>query len=503
MLRILGMKSFHHFDITARRIRTIRTVIPYSKDNFQIKRGSYATVGDADIKHFENILPNGNQILLGLDETAGYNRDYFNYVLGLGEVVLRPRTTAQVSAILQHCNRRKLAVSVYGGNTGVCGGSIPVFDEIVLSMELMNGIESIDEYSGVLQCEAGCILGVLEEKLSQKGLIMPLDLGSKNSCHIGGNVATNAGGIRLMRYGNLQGSVLGLEAVKADGTVLDLMSRFRKDNTGYHLKNIFIGSEGTLGVMTRVAIACPPAPTTQNVLFLGVQNYESVLKTFIECKKRLGEILTSCELIDKDALQCCIEHLKRSSPIEEYPFYMLIETTGRNVEHDEQKVNDFLKQVLSSGIVADGVVANEPSKVKDLWQLRERIPDGTFSNNFCLTYDLSLPLGNFYDIVPAMKTRVGHLVKVVCGFGHIGDSNIHLNIAGDELTPEIRQLVDPYVYEFTSKLRGSVSAEHGIGLLKPKYLKYSKTNESIRLMQQIKAFMDPNGILNPYKVISN
>lgn len=502
MLQLLNKKVLQSFHKTSKQIRNFRNEIQLSKDRYHIKRGGFAAVADSDIIHFAKILPKPNQILLGLDETAGYNRDYFKYVRGLGEVVLKPRTTAQVSAILQHCNRRKLAVSVYGGNTGVCGGSIPVFDEIILSLELMNGIESIDEYSGVLQCEAGCILGVLEEKLSEKGMIMPLDLGSKHSCQIGGNLATNAGGIRLMRYGNLHGSVLGLEAVTVDGTVLDLMSRFRKDNTGYHLKHLFIGSEGTLGVITRVAIACPPSPTTQNVLFLGVENYDSVLRTFVECKKRLGEILTSCELIDEDALQCCILHLNRSSPIKQYPFYMLIETTGSNADHDEQKVQNFLEQVLSAGIVGDGVVTNEPSKVKDLWQLRECIPHGTFSNNFCLTYDLSLPLGNFYDIVPAMKKRVGHLVKLVCGFGHIGDSNIHLNIAGDKLTPEIEQLVDPFVYEFTSKLKGSVSAEHGIGLLKPKYLKYSKTNEAIGLMQQMKTTMDPNGILNPYKVIS-
>lgn len=316
-----------------------------------------------------------------------------------------------------------------------------MFDEIVLALELMNEIESIDEYSGILECEAGCVLGKLEEKLDEKGMIMPLDLGSKNSCQIGGNLATNAGGIRLMRHGNLHGSVLGLEAVKADGTVLDLMSHFKKDNTGYHLKHMFIGSEGTLGVITRVAIACPTAPTAQNVMFLGVENYGLVLHTFLKCKERLGEILTSCELIDSDAFDCCIQHLKRPSPIGEFPFYMLIETTGSNAGHDEEKVQEFLEHALSTGTVGDGVVTNEPSKMEvsehycwiiflgfarntyfqDLWQLRERIPEGTFSNNFCLTYDLSLPLGNFYDIVPVMKQRVGHLVKLVCGFGHIGN----------------------------------------------------------------------------------
>ncbi|XP_055644125.1 D-2-hydroxyglutarate dehydrogenase, mitochondrial isoform X2 [Toxorhynchites rutilus septentrionalis] len=475
--------------------------IPLSKDHYNIKRGPFSVATDADIKHFESILPAGNQILLGLEETVGYNRDYFKYVRGLGAIVLKPRTSEEVSNIMRYCNNKRLAVSVFGGNTGVCGGSIPVFDEIILSMDLMNRVESIDKYSGILVCESGCVLGKLEEELAMEGMMMPLDLGAKNSCQIGGNVSTNAGGIRLLRYGSLHGSVLGLEVVLADGTIMDLMSNVKKDNTGYHLKHMFIGSEGTLGVITRVAIACPTATKTQNVLFLGLRDYSSVLRTFLECKACLGEILTSFELIDRDALECCIEHLRTSSPIGSYPFYVLIETTGSSKQHDAEKIRDYLEHVIGHGIVSDGVVTNEPSKITKLWQLRERIPEATYSNNFCLTFDLSLPLKNFYDIVPAMKDRVGHLVKLVCGFGHIGDSNIHLNIAGDELTPEIAELIDPFVYEFTRKLRGSISAEHGIGLLKPKYLKYSKSAESIDLMKQLKLVLDRNGILNPYKVL--
>ncbi|XP_058822705.1 D-2-hydroxyglutarate dehydrogenase, mitochondrial isoform X2 [Topomyia yanbarensis] len=475
--------------------------IPLSKDRYGIKRAPFSSITDKDIQHFQNILPVQNQILLGPEETTGYNRDYFRYVRGLGTIVLKPRTTNEVSAILGHCNKRRLAVSIFGGNTGVCGGSIPVFDEIIVSMELMNRIEAIDEYSGILVCQSGCVLEQLEEQLSAKRMIMPLDLGSKGSCQLGGNLATNAGGIRLMRYGNLHGSVLGLEAVIADGTVIDLMSNFKKDNTGYHLKRMFIGSEGTLGVITRVAIACPTATTTQNVLFLGMESYEAVLRTFLESKIRLGEILTSCELIDRVSLEVTVEYLKHAAPIGNFPFYMLLETTGNKKEHDDEKVREFLEFAIGRGIVADGVLACEPSKVEKLWQLRERIPAATYSNNFCLTYDLSLPLERFYDIVPAMRERVGHLVKVVCGFGHIGDSNIHLNIAGDVLTNEVQQLVDPFVYEFSRKLNGSVSAEHGIGLLKPKYLSYSKSAEAIALMKQLKVMMDPKAILNPYKVL--
>lgn len=198
------------------------------------------------------------------------NIDFMAAVRGYSQVLLKPRTTTEVSAILKYCNARKLAVCPQGGNTGLVGGSVPVFDEIILSTQLMNEIEHVDDVSGVLVCQAGCVLERLEERAAEHGLVMPIDLGAKGTCHIGGNVSTNAGGLRLLRYGNLHGNVLGVEAVKADGTILDLMSNFKKDNTGYHLKHLFIGSEGTLGVVTKVAIACPTASKAINVAFVGM-----------------------------------------------------------------------------------------------------------------------------------------------------------------------------------------------------------------------------------------
>lgn len=201
------------------------------------------------------------------------NIDFLRAVRGCSKLLLKPKTTDEVAAILKHCNSRKLAVCPQGGNTGLVGGSVPVFDEIIVSTQLMTEIDHVDEMSGILECQAGCILEKLEEYVSERGLRMPLDLGSKGSCNIGGNVSTNAGGLRLLRFGNLQGNVLGLEAVKADGTILNLMSNFKKDNTGYHLKHLFIGSEGTLGFVTKVAIACPTASNAVNVAFVGMCTY--------------------------------------------------------------------------------------------------------------------------------------------------------------------------------------------------------------------------------------
>lgn len=204
-----------------------------------------------------------------VNEIESYNNDFNHVARGCSKLLLRPKTTEEVSEILKYCNKKKLAVCPQGGNTGLVGGSVPVFDEIILSTQLMNKVEQLDPVSGIMVCQSGCILEQIDEFARQKDLIMPLDLGAKGTCHIGGNVSTNAGGLRLLRYGNLHGNVTGVEAVKADGTILNLMSHFKKDNTGYHLKHLFIGSEGTLGVVTKVAIACPTASKAVNVAFIG------------------------------------------------------------------------------------------------------------------------------------------------------------------------------------------------------------------------------------------
>lgn len=233
-----------------------------------MKRGSYATITNDDLKHFESIL-SPDRCITDPNDIEMYNMDFFRNFRGCSQLMLKPKTTEEVSAILRHCNARKLAVCPQGGNTGQLAGATPIFDEIILSMQLMNHIEHVDEMAGIVVCQSGCVLEKLEQHLLQHSLIMPIDLGAKGSCQIGGNISTNAGGVRLVRYGNLHGNVLGIEAVKADGTILDLMSNFKKDNTGYHLKHLFIGSEGTLGVVTKLAIACPTASKSLNVALVG------------------------------------------------------------------------------------------------------------------------------------------------------------------------------------------------------------------------------------------
>lgn len=256
---------------------------------------------------------------------------------GDSSLVLKPRTVNQVSQILSYCNERRIAVVPQGGNTGLVGGSVPVFDELILSLSNLNKIRSFDPISGILVADAGVVLENADNFLAKNGYIFPLDLGAKGSCHVGGVVATNAGGLRLLRYGSLHGTVLGVEAVLPDGTVVNSLSKLRKDNTGYDIKQLFIGSEGTLGVITGVSILCPPRPTTVNVAFLGLDSYENVQRVFTEAKKGLSEILSAFECMDDLSQDLVEKHTQLMRPLaKEYPFYVLIETSGSNKEHDNQ-----------------------------------------------------------------------------------------------------------------------------------------------------------------------
>ncbi|XP_067006180.2 D-2-hydroxyglutarate dehydrogenase, mitochondrial isoform X2 [Anabrus simplex] len=466
-----------------------------------VKRGNYAVLSDQHVQYFENILGK-DRVITDESEVQSYNVDWMKMVRGASKVVLKPKSTEEVSAILKYCNDQTLAVCPQGGNTGLVGGSVPVFDEVIISTTLMNNIISLDEFSGVLVCQAGCILEALETYLSERGYIMPLDLGAKGSCHIGGNVSTNAGGIRLLRYGSLHGSVLGVEAVKADGEVIDCLSTLKKDNTGFHLKHLFIGSEGTLGLVTKVAIQCPPSPKAVNVAFLGLNTFDDVLKVSQAARHGLAEILSSCEMMDGSTMEAVTTNLQLRNPIGEHPFYVLLETSGSHGEHDEEKLSKFLEKYMSNGLVLDGTVASEPSRIQSIWEVRERVAEGLLADGCFIAYDVSVPLHAFYDIVPIMAKRLaGTSVKRCTGIGHIGDGNLHLNITSKEFDYEIHNLVEPFVFEWTSKLKGSVSAEHGIGFKKTKFIHYSKSESSLNLMKEIKKLMDPKGILNPYKVL--
>lgn len=491
--------------------------VPLTADTYsdKVKRDDrFKQLEDSDIEFFHSVLQDPHGVITGEEDIEFYNEDWMRKYKGQSKLVLRPKTTEQISQIVKYCNEQKLAVVPQGGNTGLVGGSIPVFDEIIISLAGMNKIRSFDSVSGILKCDAGLILENADNALSEEGYIFPLDLGAKGSCHVGGNVATNAGGLRLLKYGSLHGSVLGLEAVLPDGTIYNSMNSLRKDNTGYDLKQLFIGSEGTLGLITGVSILCPSRPQVVNIAFLAVSSYEAVQKVFVGARRELSEILSAFEFMDDKSQLLTARHLNADHPIEsgEYPFYVLIETSGSNKEHDDEKLEGFLERAMEDGLVDDGIIAQDETQLQSLWSWRESIPEASTIGGGVYKYDVSLPLSDLYGLVDAAsaKLKEANLVGIdddskpvveAIGYGHIGDGNLHLNVAVREYSKEIESVLEPFVYEWIQSKNGSISAEHGLGFQKKNYIGYSKNDIEIRLMKDLKKHYDPNGIMNPYKHI--
>jgi FAD/FMN-containing dehydrogenase len=276
------------------------------------------------------------------EDIEPYNSDWMRKFRGHAKLVLKPGSAEEVSNILKYCNENMLAVVPQGGNTGLVGGSVPVFDEIVISMQKMNKIRSFDQVSGILVADAGVILEVADNYLAEKNHIFPLDLGAKGSCHIGGNVATNAGGLRLLRYGSLHGNVLGIEAVLPDGRIMNDLLTLRKNNTGYDLKQLFIGGEGTIGIITAISILCPQRSPAVNVAYFGLQSFDHAQKAFRAAKNQLSEILSAFEMMDGQSQKLLKKVSGRKMPLEgEHPFYCLIETSGSNTDHDSEVCRSY------------------------------------------------------------------------------------------------------------------------------------------------------------------
>ncbi|KAF1822557.1 uncharacterized protein K489DRAFT_318648 [Dissoconium aciculare CBS 342.82] len=494
--------------------------IKYTTDSYPtLKRDPrFKEIAKEDVKFFKDLLGNESAIVDGVNQDASgeieaFNADWMRKYRGHTRLVLKPDSTEQISKIMKYCNDNLIAVNPQGGNTGLVGGSVPVFDEIVLNLNRMNRIRSFDDVSGILVADAGVVLEVADNYLAERGHIFPLDLGAKGSCHIGGNVSTNAGGLRFLRYGSLHGSVLGLEVVLPDGTIMNDLGKLRKNNTGYDLKQLFIGAEGTIGIVTGISILCPQRSSAVNVAFFGLESYEKVQEAFKEAKKSLQEILSAFELMDLQSQKLYSRATGNKLPLEqEYPFYCLIETSGSNAEHDSEKLNAFLEHVMSEEIVSDGVVAENETQIKNLWRCREGISESSQHWGGVYKYDLSIPLPQLYALVDdarALFQKNGLMdledeskpVVDVVGYGHMGDSNLHLNVATRRYDKEVEKVLEPWVYEWVQKRNGSISAEHGLGVAKKEFVKYSRDETMLRLMGQVKNLYDPNGIMNPYKYI--
>ena len=507
----------HSYSI--RSYSTVPNPIKYTADAYpHVQRNNqFKKLNSDDLEYFKSILSKQEILYAGSDadtkDLDPYNEDWMRKYKGQSHLVLKPKTVDKISLILNYCNEEKLAVVPQGGNTDLVGASVPVFDEIILSLNNLNKIRDFDPVSGILKCDAGVILENADNYLREHDHIFPLDLGAKGSCHVGGVCATNAGGLRLLRYGSLHGSVLGLEVVMPNGDIVDSMHSLRKDNTGYDLKQLFIGAEGTIGIITGVSILTQPKPKAINVSFLAVKDFESVQKVFVKAKNELAEILSAFEFMDERAIQLTKKHIEHDTPFpleEEYPFYVLIETSGSNKIHDDEKLEAFLESAMESEIVVDGTIAQDNNELQNLWKWREMIPESSQCQGGVYKYDVSLPLKDLYSLVEVVNKKLtesdllGDAPKPVIaavGYGHIGDGNLHLNVATRLYSKEIEKALEPFVYEYVSSKHGSISAEHGLGFQKKNYISYTKSDAEIKMMRDLKKHYDPNNIMNPYKFI--
>jgi FAD/FMN-containing dehydrogenase len=410
----------------------------------------------------------------------------------LPRAVIRPRSTAEVSAALKLCHEAHVPVIVQGGLTGLAGGANPQGHEIALSLERLRGVEEVDTASATMVVKAGTPLEECQKAAQENGLFLALDLGSRGSCTIGGNLATNAGGIRVIRYGMAREQVLGIEAVLADGAILSSMNRMLKNNAGYDLKHLFIGSEGTLGIITRAVLRLHPPPGQITTLLCAAHSYDGVVKLLRRAQSDLGGIV-AFEAMWPDYFRFNTKALKLSFFAEEPSFAIIIESTMPPGEAER-----FLSHSLEDGSIQDAIVARSVREAREIWSVREGYPIDTLPN--LMNFDISLPIGRIgayaEECTDALRRRWPD--AHVSFFGHVGDSNVHICFSAEGA--DVHD-VDAIVYGVLGRYAGSISAEHGIGALKRPWLHLSRTPEEIALMRTLKTSLDPRGILNPGKVI--
>lgn len=458
------------------------------------------------------MIPNGldrivepARILTDDGSLKEYGRDWTKYLEPKPSAIVFPKSTEEVVGLVQWARANKIALIPSGGRTGLSGGAVALNGEVVVSFQKMNRILAYDEYDQTVECEAGVITEALQKYAEEKGLLYPVDFAARGSSQIGGNVATNAGGIKVLRYGLTRQWVAGLEAVTGAGEVLKLNNSLVKNATGYDLRHLLIGSEGTLAFITKVTVNLTRPPHAPSLFCFGVEDLSSVMKIYHAFKKELP--ILAFEMFTEVALGTVLHHhtdLKRPFA-DAHPYYVLVEfeTTGDEVL---ERAMSIFEQGLEAGWILDGIQAQTPQQAKDLWRLREDISEASapytpYKN------DISVRIAKVPEFLLEMdgilKKNYPHFTVV--WFGHIGDGNLHINILKPEdmATPDFLaecKKVDALMFDMIEKFRGSVSAEHGVGLTKKPHLGRTRSTAEIALMKQIKSVFDPDGILNPGKV---
>lgn len=414
-------------------------------------------------------------------------------------VLVRPQSTEEVSLALSVCHAHGQSVVTQGGLTGLVEGALTNPDDIVLSLERMRSIEQINPLERTVIVQAGVVLQTLQEEVAKHGLMFPLDLGGRGSCTLGGNLSTNAGGNRVIRYGMTRDMVLGLEAVLADGTVISSMNQMIKNNAGYDLKQLFIGSEGTLGIITRAVLRTRPLVTQQPTMLAGVSSFNHLVKFLQHMDTELAGHLSAFEVMWQNFYDLVTNPpAKNTAPLpSHYPYYVLVEAIGAR----DEVMQNALESAFTKGLIEDAVLAQSEAQRLQIWALRDDV-EQAFQYAPVFVFDVSLRIPLMEDYVQQVGRGLSDKFADVRNFtlGHMGDGNLHFVISVGDGSAQARQSVERCVYEPLRDIGGSVSAEHGIGLEKKAYLPFSRSPAEIELMRTLKKALDPQGLLNPGKV---
>jgi FAD/FMN-containing dehydrogenase len=446
-------------------------------------------------------------------DVAPYLTDWRGRFTGRARAVLRPLDAAQVAGLVRLCAAHRVPLVPQGGRTGLVIGSVP--DEsgqaVVLSLRRLNRIRAVDPVNRTMTVDAGCILHDIQQAASQQGMLFPLSLAAEGSCTIGGNLATNAGGTGVLRYGNTRELCLGLEVVTAQGELWDGLRGLRKDNTGYDLRDLYIGAEGTLGVITGAVLKLFPQPKAGITALVALASCRDALELLSLAQETAGPTLTGYELMSDVCLRLVGKHfpnLPRPFP-QTHPQYALLELSSHESEqHAVRLLEATIENALEAGLAQDAVVATSIAQSRALWAIREHIPLAQAAAGKNIKHDISVPISRIADFVEQTDTLLARAwpgVQVVC-FGHLGDGNLHYNIAPPEGTPHEAFLayqgdINRIVHDSVAGFGGSISAEHGIGALKRDELPRYKAQVELDLMRAIKAALDPLGIMNPGKIL--
>lgn len=455
-----------------------------------------------------------SNILLDAESQKKYVSDWFGRASGEALAIARPANPGEVALIVQLCQKYKISIVPQGGNTGLVGGGLPDNSgkELVISLERINKIRSIDPLGKTISVDAGVILENLHQYALEQGMEFPLTMGSQGSATVGGLLSTNAGGTAVLRYGNARDLCLGLEVVTAEGEIWNGLRSLRKDNTGYDLRDIFIGAEGTLGIITGAILKLIPAPKARLSALLSLDSPTLAIKLLEFVQNRANSQLTAFELISDTCLNLVNQYFPQLSyPFKnKTPYCILLEISDNESEsHAYELINSILEDAFENALITDAIIPQSLRQSKQFWEIREHIPLSQVEDGKNIKHDISLPISNIPDfLISAEKLIKSHFSNVrIIDFGHLGDGNLHYNVAApsgqspDEFMKNKTQ-INELIHDLVHEMHGSISAEHGIGKNKADELLKYKSPIELNLMRKIKASLDPSGIFNPKKILS-